>query len=57
VAHAASGRRGGSGDEAGDGLFAVFTDPLGGFFFGGSAKRFQSPNLPQIDAGSSFHVR
>ena len=37
VAHAASGRRGGSGDEAGDGLFAVFTDPLGGFFFGGSA--------------------
>ncbi len=37
VTHAASGRRGGSGDEAGDGLFAIFSDPLGSFFFSRSA--------------------
>ncbi len=37
VAHAASGRRGGAGDESGDGFFAMLFDPLGGFFLGAAA--------------------
>src|SRR6185436_19454737 len=37
VSHAASGRRGGSGDETRDWLAAVLLDPLGGFFFRSAA--------------------
>ncbi len=37
VAHAASGRRGGAGDEAGDRLLAVLLRPRGGFFLGVAA--------------------
>ena len=33
MTHAATGRRCGSGNEGGDGLFAVLGDPIGGFFF------------------------
>ncbi len=38
VAHAASGRRGGAGDECSNGFGAVLADPFCGFFFGATAN-------------------
>src|SRR5690606_6256405 len=37
VAHATSGRCGGSRDESSDGFFAILCDPFSGFFFSAAA--------------------
>src|SRR5205823_12740938 len=37
VAHATSGGRGGPGNKAGDGFFAIFLNPFGGFLLRSSA--------------------